>query len=71
MKLKTYKRKDGTTVVKNGRWILLEIFKRPHGWYSCSVFNKGKCVLFNGYYCRSISSAKKWGIEKAKQLKII
>jgi hypothetical protein len=74
-KLKTYTRKDdGTVVVKKGRWILLEVFKRPHGWYSCSVFNKGKCVSFNGYHVKclpTISSAKKWGISKAEELKII
>lgn len=69
-----YTRKDKTIVYKKGRYKVLEIFKRPHGKYCCAVFYMGNSVACEGYFgtfLKTISSAKKWGIATAKELKII
>lgn len=74
MKLTTYIRKDGTTVVKKGRWRVLEIDKRPHGGYCCMVIEKRFLIKMEGFHGTSLPtlpSAKKWGISKAKELGII
>ena len=69
-----YKIKDGSLNFKKGRYRVLKIYKRPHGKYCCSVWNKGKCVAAEGYfgtYLSSLVKAKKYGIEKAKELNLI
>lgn len=71
---KWYQRLDGTLVYKVGRYKVLEIFKRPHNGFSCLVFKLG-CAIWSegsfGTFFPTPTEAKKWGISKAKELKII
>jgi len=74
MKANWYKRKDGTTVMKVGKWKVLEISKRPHGKYCCLVFSSGYCIASEGYhgtFLKTLKMAKDWGISKAKEKNII
>jgi hypothetical protein len=66
--------KDKTVIIKNGRYKVLQIFKRPHGRYCCLVFNRGECVSGNGYFATALPKkhlAVRWGISKATELGII
>jgi hypothetical protein len=70
---KWHKRNDGATVLKSGNWKLLEIFKRPGGFWCCVVFDKGKVVAGNGYHASALPkkfNAVRWGCKKAKELKL-
>lgn len=74
MKVNWYKRKDGTHVMKQGNWKVLEIFKRPGKFWACFIFKEGKPVMSNGYFGSSLPKryhAVRWGVKKAKELKIL
>ena len=71
---KWYRRKDGTTVFKSGRYKVLEIHLRPGKFYCCFVFDRGRVISGNGYHSaalKTLGKAMKWGIRKAKELNII
>lgn len=76
MKAVWYKRKDGTHVLKYGKWKLLEITKKSNGeyrFYKCLVFNKGNVVAAEGLHGSSLREkyhAVRWGCKKAKELKL-
>lgn len=74
MKAKWYQRKDETLVYKVGNYRVLEISKRPHKGYCCIVLYKGGIIGSNGYFTASLPKpylAVRWGINKAKEFKII
>lgn len=69
-----YKRKDGVYVLKQGKWKVLEIFKRPGKFWCCFVFDKGSVVAGNGYFASALPKryhAVRWGCKKARELNII
>lgn len=73
MKAKWYKRKDKTEVLKMGKWKVLEIFKRPGGFYCCFVWNKGEVIATNGYHASALPKkyhAIRWGCKKIIELGI-
>ena len=77
MNFNWYKRKDGVTVLKVGRRKVLEIFKRPGGFWACFVFSqikKDTLLAANGYFASALPKkyhAVRWGMKKARELKII
>lgn len=74
MKIKWIKLKDGTDILRIGRYNALQIFKRPHKGYACFVFDKGKCVVTNGYHGTSLPKkylAVRFGMNALRERKII
>lgn len=72
-----YTRKDKTEVFKQGRYKVVEIKKKNNGhyrFYSCVVFDKGIPVAGEGLLGSSLNKkylAVRWGMKKARELKII
>ncbi len=70
--MKKQKLKNGTEIFKQGRYKVLQIFKRPHGGYCCFIFNKGIVVSGNGYYATAFPNkyfAFRWGFNRGKGIK--
>ncbi len=76
-----YKRKDGTEVYKEGRYKVVEIYKKDkrkfngeYTFYTCFVWNKGEVVASEGVHgsaLRKKYQAIRWAMKKARELKII